>query len=216
LPLAFEGQRHFFEVSKMHSFSIPGAEYSAPDQITRNSGGRRTFPTFYVEAVESRSESEKEGRPIFKDVEYVKILIAGDQKTEVVKKVSEQVKQDYRQEYLQWKATQQQSVVGTPIEQWPGASVSFVKTCKVLNVFTVEALAQLDDSALQRLGMGSRDMQARARAWLSAAKDGAETERLAAENNRLQDQIDSLQTQIKEMGARFSELQSDSSPRKSR
>jgi hypothetical protein len=71
----------------MHSFSIPGADYSAPEQMTRNGGGRRTFPTFYVEAVENRAESEKEGRPIFRDVEYVKILIAGDQKTEVIKKV---------------------------------------------------------------------------------------------------------------------------------
>lgn len=199
----------------MHSFSIPGAEYSAPDQITRNSGGRRTFPTFYVEAVESRAESEKEGRPIFKDVEYVKILIAGDQKTEVVKKVTDQVKNDYRQEYRQWKQTQQQSVVGTPIEQWPGASVSFVATCKVLNVFTVESLAQLDDGALQRLGMGARDMQARARAWLTAATDGAETARLAAENSRMAAELEMLKKQISDMGARFSELQPES-PRKGR
>jgi hypothetical protein len=199
----------------MYSFSIPGAEFSAPEQMTRNGGGRRTFPTFYVEAVEDRAESEKEGRPIFRDVERVKILIAGDQKTEVVKKVTDAVRQEFRQEYMHWKQTQQQSLVGTPIEQWPGASVSFVATCKVLNIFTVEALAQLDDNALQRLGMGSRDMQARAKAWLAAAKDSGETERLAAENNRLQDQINSLQTQIKEMGARFADLQSDS-PRKGR
>jgi hypothetical protein len=189
-----------------YSFSIPGDD-RAHDQFTRNSGGRTAFPTFYIEAVEDRPASEAEGRPIFKDVEYVRIMIAGDQKTEVVKKVTDAVRNQYGNEYRHWQATKQQSVTGTPIEQWPAAGASFVKTCKVLNVNTVEALADLPDAALQRIGMGSRDMQARARAFLLAAKDNAATEKLAAENNRLVDEIELLKRQIADMGARFAEMQ---------
>jgi hypothetical protein len=204
----------------MHEFSIPGADMLSPrnDVHTMNrssAGDRRTFPTFFVEAVELPTESAAEGRPIFRDVEMVKILIAGDSKTEVVRKVTDHMRREYRAEYEYWKRTQQQAVTGTPLEQWPGASASFIATCKRLNVFSVEALAQLDDGALQRLGMDSRTMQARAKAWLTAAKDGAETERLAAENNKMISEIETLREQIKEMGARFSELQSDS-PRKGR
>jgi hypothetical protein len=197
----------------MYNVSIPGADY-AP-QFSSNSGGRTAFPTFYVEAVENRSKSELEGRPVFDEVEYVRIMIAGDQKTEVVKKVTDAVRNQYRGEYQYWKQTQQQAVTGTPIEQWPAASVSFVKTAKVLNVNTVEQLADLGDAALQRLGMGARDMQARARAFLLAARDGAATEKLAAENNRMADEIELLKKQIAEMGAKFAELQTDS-PRKGR
>jgi hypothetical protein len=188
-----------------HSFSIPGADF-APTQFTQNSGGRTAFPTFYVEAVENRSKSEAEGRPVFDEVEYVRIMIAGDQKTEIIKKVSDVVRNQYRNEYMHWKQTQQQAVSGTPIEQWPAASVSFVKTAKMLNITTVEALADLHDGALQRLGMGARDMQARARAFLLAAKDNAVTEKLAAENNRLTDEIDLLKKQIADMGAKFAEM----------
>jgi cell division protein FtsB len=49
-------------------------------------------------------------------------------------------------------------------------------------------------------------MQARARAFLLAAKDNAVTEKLAAENNRLTDEIDLLKKQIADMGAKFAEM----------
>lgn len=205
----------------MQEFSIPGADMLSPrtDVHTMNrssAGDRRTFPTFFVEAVELPTESAAEGRPIYRDVEMVKILIAGDSKTEVVRKVTDHMRRgEYRAEYDHWKRTQQQAVTGTPLEQWPGASASFIATCKRLNVFSVEALVGLGDGHLASLGMEGRTMQARAKAWLTSAKDGAETERLAAENHKMISEIETLREQIKEMGARFSELQSDS-PRKGR
>jgi hypothetical protein len=204
----------------MHEFSIPGTDvpsaYSSVHTMNRaNAGDRRTFPTFFIEAVELPGESAAQGRPIYREIEYVKILIAGDSKTEVVRKVSDQIRRDYRAEYDHWKRTQQQAVTGTPLEQWPGASASFIKTCKHVNVFSVEALADLGDSHLSNLGMDARNMQSRARAWLASAKDNAEAERLAAQNNALQDQVAMLQEQIKDMGARFSEIQNES-PRKGR
>lgn len=201
-----------------YSFSVPGADVAPASIHSMNradANARRTFPTFYIEAVENKGLSAAEGRPVYQDVEFVRILIAGDSKTEVVHKVSDRIKQEYRAEYEYWKRTQQQAVTGTPLEQWPGASASFIKTCKHVNVFSVEALADLGDSHLANLGMGAREMAARAKAWLAAAKDNAVAERLASENSLLQDQITSLQQQIKDMGARFSELQSDS-PRKGR
>jgi hypothetical protein len=206
-------------MSDYFQFSVPGNDF-APKSAIHNMnraepGADRTIPVFYIDAVEDPVASASEGRPIYRDQEFVRILIAGDGKTEIIHKASDKLKQKYREQYQTWKATQQQTTIGTPLEQWPGASVSFIKTCKAMNVYSVEALASLGDAHLSNLGMGARDMQARARAWLAVAKDGAETERLAAENNRLQDQITNLQKQIQEMGARFSELQSDS-PRKGR
>jgi hypothetical protein len=204
----------------MQEFSIPGADMLSPrtDVHTMNraaAGDRKTFPTFFIEPVELPAESAAEGRPIYREVEMVKILIAGDSKTEVVRKVNDQMRREYRHEYAYWKQTQQQATSGTPLEQWPGASVSFIATCKRVNVFSVEALAGLGDGHLQSLGMDARTMQARAKAWLASAKDGAETERLAAENNKMASEIEALREQIKEMGARFAEMQSDS-PRKGR
>lgn len=206
-------------MSDYFEFAIPGNDFTPQSAIrTMNRAdpnGGRTIPVFYIDAVEDPIASAAEGRPIYRDQEFVKILIAGDGKTEIIHKATDKLKQKYREQYERWKATSQQTTTGTPLEQWPGASVSFIKTCKSMNVYSVEALASLGDGHLTNLGMGSRDMQARAKAWLAVAKDGAETERLAAENNRMQDQITALQSQIKDMGARFSELQSES-PRKGR
>lgn len=201
-----------------YSFSIPGADSPLPSPLSMNridANARRTMPTFFVEAVELPAQSAAEGRPVFRDVEYVRILIPGDSKTEVIHKVSDKIRMEYRAEYEHWKRTQQQAVVGTPLEQWPGASASFIKTCKHFNVFSVESLAEMSDGLLGNLGMGAREMRERARAWLASAKDNAVAEKLAAENSQLQAQIDSLTQQIAAMGARFSEIQAEA-PRKGR
>lgn len=204
----------------MYTFAIPGVDSAAPATIQSmnraDARDRRTLPTFYVEAVEDKSASEKEGRPVFRDVEFVRIAIAGDSKTEVVHKVTDKIRNQFPQEYDHWKRTQQQAVVGTPLEQWPGASVSFVKTCKMMNVYTVEALADLTDAHLRNLGMDARTMQARAKAWLESARDNAATERLAAENSRLHDEVELLKQQIKDMGTRFQEMAQSDAPRKGR
>lgn len=208
-------------MSNYFEFAVPGNDFgaSASDLRNRNRaepGGNRTIPVFFIEAVEDTAASAREGRPIYQEKEFVKILVAGDAKTEVIHKVTDHFRRLYRDQYERWKETQKQTTVGTPLEQWPGAGVGFIKTCKAMNVFSVESLAALGDAHLANLGMGARDMQARAKAWLAAAKDGAETERLATENSHLHDMIKNLQAQIKEMGERFAEMQAEAPARKGR
>lgn len=208
----------------MYEFSVPGvdAPVNAPVRSSAQASNRvdprdrRTSATFFIEAVENPTASAEQGRPIYRDVEMARILIHGDAKTEVVRKVTEPVRNEYRFEYDHWKRTQQQAVVGTPLEQWPGAGQSFIKACKHINVFSVEQFAGLPDNALREVGPDARTYQARAKAWLAAAQDGAETERLAAENARLQDQITALQGQLKEIGTKFDQMQAAEGPRKGR
>jgi len=36
------------------------------------------YVSFYMDAIEFKAESEKAGRPVFKDVPFIKIIVPGD------------------------------------------------------------------------------------------------------------------------------------------
>lgn len=157
---------------------------------------------FFVMTVEDPVATAKEGIPKFKDVEHVRIRFAGDKHQELVAPADDRTfdhetretttyKQMFPRHYAAFLENRQQ-VDGTPIEELPGITGAKVAEFKAQRVFTVEALAGLDGTALQRLGMGGREWKDRAANWLSKAKEGAVEARLTAQNAALQAQLDAL------------------------
>jgi hypothetical protein len=90
---------------------------------------------------------------------------------------------------------------GTPVDQLPGITGSKVAEFKAQKVFTVEALAALDGTALNRLGMGAREWKVKAQNWLEKAKEGAIDSKLAAQNEQLQAQLAAMQETIRQLQA---------------
>lgn len=164
------------------------------------------FPRFYVDAVENTSKTQQEGRPIFEDKEFVEILIAGDSKTKVVKRVTDEIRNRWPGEYEAFKKGQEGPVEGTPLDQWPLMTPARIHEMKALNIFTVEALAELSDANLEKLGMGGRDLQKQAKAYLRAATKTAEATRLAKELAQRDDEIEMLKGQLAELSAVIDEL----------
>ena len=81
---------------------------------------------FYKRAVKQEYESMEAGRPIFKDVDFVRIMIPGDNLTEIDTYAQESHKQRFPKQWLQYQASQDSSseIHGTPVEQWPLISQS--------------------------------------------------------------------------------------------
>lgn len=169
-------------------------------QPNQSSGG--VFPIFKIRAVQNKPRSLEAGRPIFEDVEWVDIHIAGDNKTVVSKKVTNEHRQRWPEHYAQFKAGNENPIVGTPLEQWPVLSASKVAELKAMNIRTVEDLSALTDSQIQNIGMGGRELVAQASAFIDAAKGNAGLEKLAAENSRLSDEVEMLKKQIQDLGAK--------------
>jgi hypothetical protein len=63
---------------------------------------------------------------------------------------------------------------GTPLKMWPRIDRSLAATLMATNVFTVEALANLSDTNLDRVGLGARELREQAKAWLEQAAGGAD------------------------------------------
>ena len=158
------------------------------------------FVEFYDDAVEITYRSEQEGRPVYENRTHVRIIIPGDA-TNIVETLANQTHYDrYPRQYDRYKQGLVKGVDGTPLEMWPPINKAQVKEARYFEVHTVEQLATISDSAMARMGMGWRDLRAKAQAYLAAAKDGASVVAQAAENKRLQDEISALKNQIAALG----------------
>lgn len=154
--------------------------------------------------------SEKEGRPIFEDREFVSIIPIGDPKTVVVREASTNDRERFPEEYAQFKKGEAARPTGTLLSEWPPLRPAQIKMLEYLNIFTVEQLAEIDDLAKQRIGMGANELVILAKAFVAKAKDNAIPQALAAENARMKDEMAQLRAQMAEMAEMIKSGQSDS------
>lgn len=163
------------------------------------------YVEFYMRPVKNEKRSLEEGRPIFEDREYIKILSPGDKTKQwdrPVRKLPQgNVPSDLDRFSKQWLIFQRQGanvVEGTPITEWAAITRSDAESFKAMSIHTVEQMAQLGD---HQLGWtGARAMRDKAQKWLEKSKDGAEALRWAQEKQELQDQINALKNQMNGFG----------------
>lgn len=164
---------------------------------------------FYMDTRENPARFREEGRPIFEEVEMVKIQIVGDPKNTLISPANYASKrhpetgepwtyaEQYPEHYRFFKDNaDQQGAAGTPLTEVPWLTAAQRAELKALKIFTVDGLAGLDGTALQRLGMGGRELKNKAIAWLDHAKDHAAESRLAEELAQRDAQIASLMEQV--------------------
>jgi hypothetical protein len=174
-------------------------------------GDGSNHPRFFIDSVQDMVASENQGRPIFRDEERVEIIMPGNPHTRPVARVTEEHKQRWPREYAAFKAGIEVSPDGTPLEEWSILKRSQVLELKALGFKTVEHVRDMDDHAIQRIGMGGRNLKQAADAFLDDANRVALTSKLAAENDRKDAEIAALRLQVEEMGEltqrTFAELQ---------
>lgn len=170
------------------------------------------YPQFILDQVQDNVASEREGRPIFREVERVEIVIPGGASlTKHVANVTDEHRQRWPKEYEAFKQGHEVSPDGTPLEEWPILKRSQVLELKALGFKTVEHVRDMSDQSIQRIGMGGRMLKERALIFLDDAERIAATTRLSAENDRKDAEIAALRAQVTQMGQlmeqKFAELQ---------
>jgi hypothetical protein len=173
-------------------------------------------PVFYVRSVQNNFETEKQGRAVFMNVEWVDIIVPGDMKSRFSSKVTEEHRNRWPLHYQAFKNKQEAPVSGTPIEQWPVLTPAQVDELKSYNIKTIEEMAALNETYLDAMGMGSREMQVKARAYLEAAAGTADVQKLRLDIDRKDKEIAELKRQISELSARFGEDETGKPARRSR
>jgi hypothetical protein len=167
---------------------------------------------FYLQPVRQGAASEKAGRDIFKDEEYIWIRFAGDRTREIRRPVDHQGSgghapdsERFPKAWQAFKNSQAQVQEGTPLSSFPKLGTSTVLNFKAYNIHTVEQLAAVPDSALHNLGTGAMQMREDAKAWLKAASDTALVTQQQETIARQQADIDMLKAQLAELAKKKKE-----------
>jgi hypothetical protein len=155
----------------------------------------KLYVQFYIRPVMNNFRSSEEGRPIYEEKEYIRIIVPGDSKTTVDCPVTDEFRMRFQNQYDKFKRGLAQAVEGTPLEMWPQMTVGLCAELKAMNVTTVEQLAALDDGKAQRI-MGSYDLRRKAQMFLDAAQGEAANNKMAAELQKRDDEINLLKSQM--------------------
>lgn len=163
------------------------------------------YVEFEMVPVLQKFETDKHGRPIYKDVAFVHIRFPGD-KTKVVRRPVKEVSdlsgpsdmERFPKQWAAFKSQGQVATIGTPLEQWPLLSRSQVAELKALNIFSVDQLAAMPDTGLTWLG--SRELRQQAQNFLKTATDTSFASKLTAQLENLSQEVARLQAENKELG----------------
>ena len=161
-----------------------------------NNADSRLQVRFYKRPVQQEAETIAEGRPIYKEFDFVHICVAGDTLTEIDTYALQSHKTRFP---IQWANYQNrlgaddQEVVGTPVGEWPLVSKSQAEELRAMKFHTVESVANASDQQLQRMGMAAgmspyafRD---KAKSYLKLASSSAETDKRQQEINELKEEL---------------------------
>lgn len=111
----------------------------------------------------------------------------------------------YQRLYDIWKTGQELPLDGTPIKGWPLATLAEQQRCISINLLTVESLANCNQEAIMRIGMGAQALRKRAEDWLQAK---TETGPLVMKMEAQQVTIEALQQRLQTLEAESRVLKS--------
>lgn len=136
-------------------------DYVAPD------GRDRIIPRFHIKPVRDNFQSEKQGREVWNDVEYVELIVPGDNKNIVDVAVKDEHRDRWPTKYAAFKANMEAPESGTPLDEWAGVGRSQVMELNSVHIRTVEALASLSDAQLAKcVPMGGHALRAKAQRFI--------------------------------------------------
>lgn len=145
------------------------------------------------------AKSAAAGHAVYRDVVFIKIAVPGDKTSLYFQPATDTHKRRFPQA---WGAFEKRSaggaaLEGLPIEQWAPITRSVALTLRAAHIHTVEALAEVHDGHIDRIGIDGRGLRDQAKAFLKQAKDSSATLRLAAEKKELQDELAAMREQIR-------------------
>lgn len=155
---------------------------------------------FFMRPVIDQEASDKAQRPIYKDIEFVEMMIPGDKHNIVVEPVDHVNKQRFASRYAQFKQGQAEQVIGTPLSAANLCTPAQIKELEFFNIRTVEQLAGLNDGNTQNM-MGLTGLKQAAQKYLDKANSVATLreqveEKFANERTAMQKELALLREQL--------------------
>lgn len=164
--------------------------------------------TFYKHAELNSFATKEQGRKIFDEHVYVRILMPANRLNVIERRATDDDRARFRPQFVAFVRTGEVLQLGTPIDQLPTISTSQALELKALKVDTVEQLAGMADTTVQLLGTGGQELKQRAIKYLTRA---ASNEELATQVSVLQQQLNQLLAERAEQAPAGAEIKTTTS-----
>ena len=168
------------------------------------------YVEFYMNAVQDPVETLAQGRAIHRELPYVMIMVPGD-KGSVVRRpvrIGQSPKHDnnrFHNEYVAFMQQKEQPIEGTLLEDWPELNVAQVMDLQHLGIKTIEHMAELNDSAVQK-HMGLADLKNKAKAYMTQAAKSVPKKQLEAALKERDNELETMQNTMEAMQSEMAEL----------
>lgn len=157
---------------------------------------------FFVKEREDKEATLREGRPMFKETEYIEIRIAGKRDPQACRPVTHADKQRFPEHYRRFQERIEEPAEGTALSEWPQITRSMVEHLTFLNIKTVEQLAATPDSNLTVVH-GGLGLKQRAAEFLKHA----DVTKVIAEKQALEERLQQTEAQMAEMQKTIQQMQ---------
>lgn len=139
------------------------------------------IPVFFSKEIEDSAATQEAGRPIFKSVDWIEIIVPGSRD-----RVSCPVRIEHRNRFPeQWdsyKRNEDRVVAdGTPITEWQGIARTRAMELRAQGFYTVEQFASAPENQIAKTGQDGRRLQEQAKAFLDGQQELASERRIRAE-----------------------------------
>lgn len=149
------------------------------------------------------AESLKQGRPMFKDVLYIDIKVAGSRTGGACRPARANDLKRFPAHYEAFLKRTEAPTSGTPLAEWALMSRSLVEELAYHNVKTVEQLVEMADVHVSKF-QGLNGLKNKAKEWLKQADKVAQINKIDSLEERLAQVIDrneQLESQLQELMA---------------
>jgi len=150
------------------------------DPRNKYAGDEKLPVRFYMGTLPDDAGTAREGRPIFRDVECIQIFNSKD--NVIDRPVRDTDKARWPAAYGAWKQSgeSEPGATGTRLEHWPLMTRAQVEEYRYFKCFTVEQLAAMPDSTVQKIN-GAVKLKQMAQLHVEAAKGEAPFLRMQGE-----------------------------------
>lgn len=183
------------------------AEYDYADfeHSQQNEQDQKLLVKFYTKAIQDRNASEEQGRPVYKDAEYIDIRVPGSRDGAARRATARDIAR-FPRHYAAFKQRIELPEEGTPLTEWGGVSRSLAEELAFANVKTVEQLCDMPDNLASQM-RGIVGIKAKAQAWVARCREDVTKEKLEQELASRDKLLDEMQEQMTAMKNRLSELE---------
>jgi len=149
---------------------------------------------FFHKEREDKAKTLAEGRPCFKETEYIEIRVPGQRDVQACRPASPKDKSRFPRHYDAFLRRVEVPEEGTLLKEWPQISRSQVEEFSFMNVKTLEQLSVMSDTHASKIH-GGLTLKNRAMQWLESAGES----KLIAEKEALQERLALMDKQMAEM-----------------